>query len=48
MTFEEKLKALIAEHSQEFKDGDFILAQYIQRMLVAYNISASQRDVLKK
>lgn len=46
MNFEEQLKELIAKSSQETGSNDFILAQFIQRMLTAYNIAAAQRASL--
>lgn len=44
--FEKELEALINKHSMENASNtpDFILAQYLQRCLLAFNQAMQQRD----
>jgi len=50
MTFQEELKALINKHSQEnYSDTpDFVLAQYLNDCLSAYNAAVGRRDAWHK
>lgn len=45
MTFEEQLRELINKNSQEAESNtpDFILAQFLQRCLTAFNIASAQK-----